>query len=461
VSTLGEAVPAAEAERDERLVAWIEANVGGKVVHCERQARWRGGWWVDVERAGELLKLYVREERKEDFPPYPLEHEAVILQVLERHGVPVPHVYGVCEDPHAIVMEKVSGETDFSLIRDEAERVAVLEDYAEALARMHAIDPQELVSHGLKLPVGDAEIALPCFDGCDQIYLGGKTRPDPRIEFLRQWVKRNVPPNRDKVSVISVDSGQFLYENGKVKALFDLEYGCLGDPMIDVAFAPLRGRLEKMGDMRPFVRRYAELTGARYSADVMNYHAIWWNLITPMIVTPALNNPPIDANFYDYVGWYVVSLHGSFDRLAQVRGLEVEPIPGVDEANGENGVLPRWGEVFDLIKARLPELNADSSYAEAEQHTFLKLARRISLTSHREVKYLAQVSALTGTPVETWQEADRVLEQFVLTAGPEHDDALIRIFHGWCLDQIRNLMFDFVYSPIGRQQAQSFEDLIS
>ena len=118
-----QATPASDPTKDAKVVAWIEANVGGKVERIEQQPRWRGGWWVDVARDTEVLNLYVREERNEPFPPWPLEHEAGALQILERHGVPVPHIYGIIDDPHATVMDNLAGDFDFANV-SEAERVA-------------------------------------------------------------------------------------------------------------------------------------------------------------------------------------------------------------------------------------------------------------------------------------------------------------------------------------------------
>jgi tRNA A-37 threonylcarbamoyl transferase component Bud32 len=45
-----------------------------------------------------------------------------VLQVLEKHGVPAPHVYGICADPHAMVMQALPGHTRFATAKDDADR---------------------------------------------------------------------------------------------------------------------------------------------------------------------------------------------------------------------------------------------------------------------------------------------------------------------------------------------------
>jgi len=42
-----------------RLFAWIESELGGCVVDYERQERWRPAFFVDFEREGESLPLYM------------------------------------------------------------------------------------------------------------------------------------------------------------------------------------------------------------------------------------------------------------------------------------------------------------------------------------------------------------------------------------------------------------------
>ena len=445
----------ADTEKDQKVVAWIEKNVGGRVERCEPQHRWRGGWWVDVRRDGKLLKLYVREERREDYPPWPLEHEAGVLQVLEKYDVPVPHIYGICEDPHATVMDAIPGGLDFAKV-SEADRLSILAHFAEVVAKMHAIPPSELVKLGVKMPETPEEISLGCFEICEAMYLKGKKQPEPRIEFLRQWIYRNIPRHRRKVSIVAVDSGQFLFENGKVTGLYDFEYGCLGDPMIDIAFIPLRLSMSNVGDMRPFFRRYAELTGETYELEVLAFHAVWWGLCTPFILTADLHAPPAHATYFEYIGWYVGACLSMLEVLADMKGLKLDKSPPAKQA------LPsRWAKIFDVMAARVQQPAADETYAVREQRNFLELARRMDAYRDLETDYLEDVEALIGRPVRDWEEADAELEKFVLAAGPEHDEALITLFHRWSVAQAVTLFDGLVHLPMFDTSWPRLSQLIS
>jgi aminoglycoside phosphotransferase (APT) family kinase protein len=442
--------------RDQKVVAWVETNIGGTVERCERQSRWRGGWWVDVRCGGELKKLYVREERKEDFPPWPIEHEAGVLQVLEKHGVPVPHVYGICDDPHAIIMEALPGHTSFSTAKDDAERLSVVNDFAEAVARMHSIDPRELVKLGVKMPETPEEISLGCFKLCEDMYLRGKKRPDPRLEFLRRWIYRNIPRHRTRVSILSVDSGQFLHEDGKVTGLFDFEYGCLGDPLIDLASIPGRAAMENLADIKPFFERYAELSGDELEPEVVIFHRVWWGLCTPLIVTPNLYEPPEGGTYFEYIAWYVSPLMGVLLALADLKGLELDRQYEVREARPS-----RWARIFDVMAARIPLPEPDEPYAITEQRKFAEFIKRMDAYRDTEAEYLKGVEQLIGRPVRDWEEADAELEKFVMSAGPEHDDALIHLFYRWALAQAVTLIDGINYMGYIHKPFPKFSELLA
>jgi hypothetical protein len=42
---------------------------------------------------------------------------------------------------------------------------------------------------------------------------------------------------------------------------------------------------------------------------------------------------------------------------------------------------------------------------------------------------MAEVAEILGHRPANWQQAEAELERFVLAAGPEHDAALVRLFH--------------------------------
>lgn len=102
---------------EDRIAGLIEQSVGGRVVSIAREGRWRPSWQAVVEREGQVQHLYVRGDRGDGYS-YPLEREAAVLTLLERHRVAVPHVFGMIDDPKAIVMDFVAGTGQLSGIVD-------------------------------------------------------------------------------------------------------------------------------------------------------------------------------------------------------------------------------------------------------------------------------------------------------------------------------------------------------
>lgn len=132
-------------DADQKVKAWLERELGGTVVALERQDRWRAAWFADLSHDGSVHRYYVRGHRGGNFREMiTLQQEADLNRVLHKHGVPVPKVHGMIDDPAAIVMDRLPGRVNLATAVDDAERDAVLDQYIEAMRQMHAIDVREL-----------------------------------------------------------------------------------------------------------------------------------------------------------------------------------------------------------------------------------------------------------------------------------------------------------------------------
>jgi hypothetical protein len=72
---------------------------------------------------------------------------------------------------------------------------------------------------------------------------------------------------------------------------------------------------------------------------------------------------------------------------------------------------------------------------------------------------LAQAADLVARPLRDWREADAALERFVLEAGPEHDEALIRLFHRWTVAQAIELVDGISFVTYAHRPFPDFADL--
>lgn len=428
----------------QRAFAWVEKELNAKIVSFERQPRWRPAFFVDAVRDGETIPLYLRGERGElDHGAYPFEHEARVLQVMESEGLPVPHIYGISPDPKMIVMDKMPGRFDLSNAHDEEERVSVLNHYMDLLADMHAIDPKRFEEIGVKKPQ-DAEAAgfadLATWEGN---FRAAKNRPEPIIEFVYGWLRRNVPKDRYEISCLQVDSAQFLFDHGKVTSFIDLELATLGDPAADLAGMRGRDLAEPTGPLAPAFERYFKKTGKPIPKEIIDYHTVRFNLATPTTCAPLVMAPPDAADYIQYLGWYWVWSRACIEVMADMKGVAL-PTPNIPEP-GKSAFAPSHDWMVDKLGTLR---SASDDFLRYELDTTWRnavyLQRVESMWPEMEAAEAAEIDALLGRKTKPLdREAD--FETFVLEQGASKEEELLQFFQKRCLRH------EALYEPVARE----------
>jgi aminoglycoside phosphotransferase (APT) family kinase protein len=427
----------------DRVVEWIEAKIGGRVARVERQPRWRPAWYVDVERDGASVPLYVRGDRGAAYGSvFPLEQERVILQVLEAHGIPVPHVHGMCPDPLAIVMDRVPGRVDLSTADSEDERRAVLDHYVELLARMHAIPVAEVAALGIERPDDPTRLALVLFDRFEAMFRADQRAPEPAIDFLVGWVRRNVPRGRSRPALIACDSGQFVFDAGRVTAMLDFDSAHLGDPLVDLASMRTRDLSEPLGDLRRAFRRYEELTGGPIDRAALDFHTVQWTLCTPLSTSRIVHDPPPGADVVLYLEWYVGLGRVALQIVAERLGVDVGPVaaPAPRPTRHDAAHRALVDGVSSLGDAAGGGAGGDGAggagggddFARWRLGTLERLARYLRDVDERgpalDAEDAEEAAALLGRRPEGWWDTEAALVDLVRGAGPERDAELVRFF---------------------------------
>ncbi len=428
----------------QRAFDWIKRELGIRIHAFERQARWRPAYFCEAEKDGKPLPIYLRGERGAlDHGVYPFEQEAKVFQVLEAEGLPAPHIYGVCPDPKVIVMDKMPGRPDLSTAKNEAERVAVLDHFMDLLADLHSIDPRRFEEIGYERPRGARALGLSDIDRWERSYRKGKKRPEPLIEFVNDWLRRNVPTDREEVACLQGDTGQFLFENGRVTTFIDMELACIGDPAADLAGLRGRDMAEPMGDLLPAYERYFKRTGKRIPNSVIDYHTIRFNLATPFTCAPLIVDPPKTVDLIQYLGWYWLWSRACIEVMADSMGISL-PTPTIPEP-----VRSRYSDGHDLLVAKLGDLrSAEEGFKRFELDTTWRnatyLSRVESMAPAMDAEEAVEIDKLLGrktTPMN--REAE--LEQFVLQQGEKHEIELMQLFEKRCLRQ------EALYAPVARE----------
>lgn len=415
------------------VTAWIEAELG-PVMAIERQGRWRPAWFVDVIGDDGPLELYVRGAREGAGDVYSLPQEAAVLQVLEAHGVRVPHVWGLIPQPRAIVMDRLPGRANLATVEDEAERSAILADYIDILADVHAIDPAAFAAAGLPTPGDPDDLTLSWFNRVEDRYRKAKRRPEPLLEFAVKWVRRNVPARRGDPCLILCDPGQFMFHEGRVSGVIDLEFAHIGEAAHDLASLRLRDMPEPLGDVGAGLRRYEAQTGKPLDLALIDFHTVKWALCTPLSLVATLHAPPAVPELMQSLEWFHQYSLTGVEGIANVLGVALPDVAAPEP------IATRYSWIHDAAPNVIRSLAAEGPLPEFRRDRTAAMAdylRRVDLLGPAiEAADLDDLAPLIGQRPADWRAGDAALEAFVLAAGPEHDGALAQLFHRRAMRQM-------------------------
>lgn len=244
------------------MIEALEQALGTRI---DRMSMLAGGaskeaWSVDTADGRELL---VRRAGGGviDLETLSLRDEFDVLVAAREAGVRVPEplaYLGELDGREAFVMERVRGETiGRRIVKEPPAALGV--QMAEELAKIHFMPLERLPS----LPRGNLwERLYAELDLVDE--------PHPAIELGIVWCRERIPLERPVV----MGHGDFrvgnlvVDEHGLV-AVLDWEFAHVADPAEDLAWPLVRAwrfgadtrRLGGIGDVEPYLERYAELTG--------------------------------------------------------------------------------------------------------------------------------------------------------------------------------------------------------
>ncbi len=196
-----------------------------------------------------------------------LRQEFDVLAAAWVAGVraPEPIAYlGDLDGREAFVMELVHGEAIGRRIVRAAPPGLDLQ-MAEELAKIHSIAPATLPF-------------LPNRDLWQRLYaeLDSVDEPHPAIELGIAWCRERLPLERPRV-VTHGDFriGNLMVDGAGIAAVLDWEFAHIGDPAEDLAWPLVRAwrfgndarHLGGVGEVEPYLDRYAELTGLEVPPD--------------------------------------------------------------------------------------------------------------------------------------------------------------------------------------------------
>ena len=342
------------------LVAWIEATAGGRAVAVERRHAGgsREGGWVDVDRAGERVPLFLRRDAGNgplSRTRYSLEREARTLIALRGTGLLVPEVLGIDDREHCYLMQRMPGQSDFRRIAATPEWDDVSRHYVEQLCRLHALDPAKLPLPDHPLPRRPEDHALLEVESWAEIYAKRVSAREPVAEFGFAWLRHHAPRHVQRTVLVHGDAGpaNFLFQDGRVTALIDWELSHVGDPMEDIGGLCVRGTWTPFGNLRTYLSGYEKGSGLAIERESVLYYMLMQFMRAVVGELVALEGFPPATDVTLNTMSLVLGLRGMHQVMARVAGLP----PG--ELRADPPALPSAARpYFEVLAHNVGELLA-------------------------------------------------------------------------------------------------------
>ncbi len=173
-----------------------------------------------------------------------VDREFRIMRALAGTGVPVPEAFVLCEDESVIgamffVMSHVPGRIFADPTLPDltpTERTALIHDYVDTLAALHALDHQALGLADYGRPGNYFERQISRWG---RQYQETETERVTEMHELLAWLERSVPEQ----TATSIVHGDFQFGNSlideaepRIAAVLDWELSTVGDPLADFTY---------------------------------------------------------------------------------------------------------------------------------------------------------------------------------------------------------------------------------
>ncbi len=215
---------------------------------------------------------------------FSMEDEGALLRAAAAAGVPVAPLVAASDDGSVvgtpfIVVRRLDGETIARrILRDDryAEaRPVIVEQSAEALARVHVIAPGDVPSLAAQDQLGSL---VDLYD-----MLAPTMGPHPAFELGFRQLERSRPASRDD-AVLHGDFrlGNLIIDERGLVAAIDWELAHLGDPLEDLAWFSIRawafggeGEVAGLGSIDELVTAYERASGTTVDRPALQ----WWRAV--------------------------------------------------------------------------------------------------------------------------------------------------------------------------------------
>lgn len=175
-----------------------------------------------------------------------VEREFRVMRALQATDVPVPRALVLCEDSAVLgtpfyLMERLEGRVFANCALpelDRSERAGIYYGLADAMAKLHSVDPQKVGLGDFGKPGNYFERQIRRWSSQ---YRESKGDDIPALDEVIDWLIRNLPADDERVSIAHGDFriGNMMYhpDRPEVIGILDWELATLGHPLADLAFS--------------------------------------------------------------------------------------------------------------------------------------------------------------------------------------------------------------------------------
>jgi aminoglycoside phosphotransferase len=268
------------AEIPPQIGRWIEEITSG-VLTASRQvaAGGRHGYFVDVDRQGEVLELFLQLGRGAAAVGTSFlgtERETEVFRALQTSGIPIPKVWGFDGDHEAFLVDRVRGATWMHPPASAAEQLSVAQDFIRHLATWHRLDPNDLDLPSFKPVLSAREHQQRTVAEMRARAVAGGEPIEPVLRMSLDFLEQKLPAYAGPTVLVQGDTGpgNFMYENGKVTGVIDWELAHLGDPMDDIAWLSWRTTQHTFTHLPDRLREYEALSGFKIDDERVIYYRV-------------------------------------------------------------------------------------------------------------------------------------------------------------------------------------------
>ncbi len=431
------------------LLEWVGEHAGGEISRLERHVARREAWIVDVQSGGgSTLEGFLRIDRNpREGAHVSLRREANICRVLRPLGIPVPELLAWNEEHHAALFSREPGRADIDALEDPLQQRSVMEDFIDIIARLHQLDVEALALDDLlgEKPDTPARCAL---DDVDRQLMQFEKflahYRDPLITYGVQWLRRNAPQQVSRVSLVQGDTGpvNFLFQDDRVTAVVDWEWGHWGDPMEDLGNICVREFWNPSGGLKGLFERYERVSGIPYRRFAAQYYRVQQNVRGMIPIHVACRHMPPGQSLAWYLCYRYVGDRATCEALADAMDIPIErPALPAEDAPGSFA----RAVVSHLHADVMPEL--ESSFARSRAGDIEILVECMDRVQRygaelRDVE-CDEVSRLLDEPIGEYETAMEKLNTAILNA--ELDDETVVPYLAR-----RAYRDEWLYSPVTR-----------